>query len=310
MNIAKTSGTPDLRLVALQRFAIAITALNVLGHSFLGFEQSWAQPVVALACAYAAELGLEAFDARMGGRPAKFLGGPARLMNFLLPAHITALAVSMLLYANELLMPVVFATVTAIASKWLFRVRIGEGQRHVMNPSNIGITITLLVFPFVGIAPPYQFTEGLAGWHDWILPGVIIASGTFLNARLTRRLPLILAWLGAFVLQAILRNVLLDASLPAALNPMTGVAFLLFTYYMLTDPATTPVSRGGQIAFGAAVAASYGMLMAFHVVFGLFFALTIVCLCRGIGLAVASRRAAAAQRKLPAPVPNAVPEAT
>ena len=32
---------------------------------------------------------------------------------------------------------------------------------------------------------------------------------------------------------------------------MTGVAFLLFTFYMVTDPATTPVTRRGQIAFGA-----------------------------------------------------------
>ena len=53
---------------------------------------------------------------------------------------------------------------------------------------------------------------------------------------------------------------------------MTGVAFLLFTFYMVTDPATTPSTPRGQIAFGAAVAAAYGLLMAFHVVFGLFFA--------------------------------------
>ena len=37
---------------------------------------------------------------------------------------------------------------------------------------------------------------------DWVLPGVIICSGTFLNTRFTKRLALILAWLTAFVLQA------------------------------------------------------------------------------------------------------------
>jgi len=301
---------PDLRLLALRRFATAITVLNILGHSFLGFEQSWAQPLVALACAYAAELGLEAFDARMHGRPAKFLGGAAHLVEFLLPAHITGLAVSMLLYANDLLMPVVFATVMAIASKWILRVRLGPGSRHFMNPSNLGITVTLLAFPFVGIAPPYQFTEGLAGWQDWILPCVIVASGTFLNARLTRRLPLIVAWLVAFVLQAMMRSALLGASFPAALNPMTGVAFLLFTYYMLTDPATTPVSFRGQVAFGAAVAATYGLLMSLHVVFGLFFALTIVCFIRGVSLAIQARASEAKRRKAIPDSPGAMPEAT
>jgi len=279
----------DLRLVALQRFAFAITLLNVLGHSFLGFEQSWAQPIAALAAAYATELLIEFVDARAQGRAAKFGGGLKSLIHFLLPAHITALAVSMLLYANELIMPIVFATILAIASKALFRVRVDRGRRHFLNPSNFGITATLLLFPFVGISPPYQFTENLHGWADWLLPVIIIASGTFLNAKLTRRIPLIASWLATFVLQAVLRTVFFDAELAAALNPMTGVAFLLFTYYMLTDPATTPVAARPQILFGASVAACYGLLMVFHVVFGLFFALTFVCCVRGAALAVSAR---------------------
>ncbi|MBB4125453.1 hypothetical protein GGR77_000724 [Xanthomonas translucens] len=291
---------PDPRLTALKRFALAITLLNLLGHSVLGFEQSWAQPVVALLAAYGTELLLETIEARSRGRRAHFLGGARSLIQFLLPAHITGLAVSMLLYANELLMPVVFATVMALTSKWLLRLPTVHGSRHFMNPSNFGITVTLLAFPFVGIAPPYQFTEGLAGWQDWILPCVILVSGTVLNAKLTRRIPLIVAWLLAFVLQALLRSWWLDASLLAALNPMTGVAFLLFTYYMLTDPATTPARPPTQIAFGAAVALAYGALMALHVVFGLFFALTLVCGCRGLGLAVQSYFARTRAAPLPA----------
>ena len=45
------------RLAGLRRFAIAITFLNILGHTFLGFEQSWAQPFVSLLAAYLMELG-------------------------------------------------------------------------------------------------------------------------------------------------------------------------------------------------------------------------------------------------------------
>lgn len=290
----------DLRIVALRRFAFAITLLNVLGHSFLGFEQSWAQPLAALATAYALELLIEVIDARTQRRPVKFGGGAVTLINFLLPAHITALAVSMLLYANEQILPMVFATVVAIASKALFRVRVDQGQRHFLNPSNFGITVTLLVFPFVGISPPYQFTENLYGWADWLLPAIIIASGSFLNAKLTKRIPLITSWLAMFALQAILRSVFLDAELAAALNPMTGVAFLLFTFYMLTDPATTPVATRAQIVFGASVAALYGLLMVLHIVFGLFFALTVVCCARGALLHIAARQAAAGAREAPA----------
>jgi hypothetical protein len=70
---------------------------------------------------------------------------------------------------------------------------------------------------------------------------------------------------------------------------MTGVAFILYTFYMVTDPATTPSGTRAQMVFGAAVAFTYGLLMVCHIVFGLFFALSIVCTLRGAVLAVESR---------------------
>jgi Na+-translocating ferredoxin:NAD+ oxidoreductase RnfD subunit len=175
----------------------------------------------------------------------------------------------------------------AICSKCLLRVPFGNGTRHFFNPSNFGITITLLVFSWVSVAPPYQFTENMLGAGDWILPAVIVCTGTFLNARFTHRLPLIAAWLGGFVAQAAVRSLFLDSPFGAALVPMTGVAFILYTFYMVTDPATTPGGRREQIVFGFSVAGVYGLLMVAHVVFGLFFALTIVCAVRGVGIYVA-----------------------
>lgn len=271
------------RLGGLRRFAIAITVLNILGHAFFGFEQSLAQPLVALASAYSAELLLEFIDARCNRRPPRFLGGgPRKFIEFLLSAHITGLACAMLLYANERLGPVIFASVVAICSKCLLRAPAERGTRHFFNPSNFGITVTLLAFSWVSVAPPYQFTENMTGVGDWILPGVIVCTGTFLNARFTHRLPLIAAWLGGFVAQAALRSLFFETPFGAGLIPMTGVAFILYTFYMVTDPATTPGGRRDQIAFGLSVAAVYGLLMVMHVVFGLFFALTIVCGVRGL----------------------------
>jgi enediyne biosynthesis protein E5 len=274
------------RLGGLRRFAIAITLLNLLGHSFLGFEQSWAQPLVALATTYSVELLLEGVEAVVQKRIPHFLGGIPQFIDFLLSAHITGLAVAMLLYANDQLLPIVFAAAVAIASKAIFRTAVGKGSRHFFNPSNFGITITLLLFPWVGIAPPYQFTENLSGMGDWLLPGLIVITGTFLNARFTHRLPLIAAWLIGFVIQAFLRSWIFNTPLIPALVPMTGVAFILFTFYMVTDPGTTPTHFREQVLFGAGVAATYGILMVSHIVFGLFFALTIVCAVRGILLQV------------------------
>jgi Na+-translocating ferredoxin:NAD+ oxidoreductase RnfD subunit len=292
--------TPPNRLAGLRRFAIAITALNMLGHTVLGFEAAYAYPLVALATGYSMELLLEFVEAKLQGRPLAFAGSRQQLIDFLLPAHITSLAIAMLLYSNANLWPIALATAIAIGSKAIFRVAANDKTRHFLNPSNFGISLVLLLFPWVGITAPYQFTENLHGAGDWLLPAAIVVTGSFLNSRFTQRLPLIGAWLASFVLQALIRSVWFGTPLLPALLPMTGVAFVLFTFYMVTDPGTTPSSLEGQLLFGASVGLIYGVLMACHVAFGLFFALTFVCICRGSWLALQQIQAPG----VPSPIPT------
>ncbi len=272
------------RLGGLRRFALAITVFNLLGHTVFGFEQSWAQPIAALATAYAFELAAEWLEAAAAGRRPYFLEGWKEFCNCLLPAHITGLAVAMLLYSSDRLLPIMFATAVAIVSKATLRLSVGGRLRHFLNPSNFGITVTLLLFPWVGIAPPYHFTENLPDAGSVILPFVICISGTVVNLRFTGRLPLIAAWVIGFLAQAALRHIVFETSFVSALGPLTGVAFVLFTFYMITDPATTPFKMRSQVTFGLAVAAVYGLLVVLHVVFGLFFALTLVSAVRGLTL--------------------------
>jgi hypothetical protein len=290
------------RLGGLRRFAASLTIFNLLGHTVLGFEQSWAHPVVALLTAYALEFLFALVDWWSERRPPSFLGGPRAAVDAFLSAHITGLAVSMLLYSNDRLVVTAFAAAVAMASKVVFRAPTPTGTRHFLNPSNFGITVTLLLFPWVGIAPPYQFSEHLGPITDWLLPAVIVTSGTVINARFTHRLPLVAGWVLGFAAQAVLRSVVLGTPVPSALGPMTGVAFVLFTMYMITDPATSPSNARSQIAFGAAVAATYGALVVYHVVFGFFFALTIVCVARGLGLWTSAVLAGRVAAPLPAPV--------
>jgi len=291
---------PPNRLAGLRRFAIAITALNLLGHTVLGFEAAYAYPLVALATGYSMEMLLEWVEANVQGRPLAFAGGRQQLIDFLLPAHITSLAISMLLYSNANLWPIALATAAAIGSKAIFRVAVNGKARHFLNPSNFGISLVLLLFPWVGITAPYQFTENLHGAGDWLLPAAIVVTGSFLNSRFTHRMPLIGAWLASFVVQAFIRGVWFGTPLLPALLPMTGVAFVLFTFYMVTDPGTTPSSLEGQVLFGAAVGLSYGVLMACHAAFGLFFALTFVCFCRGAWLALQEIQSTAFSSPFPA----------
>lgn len=295
---------PDLRLAALRRFAIAITVVNLLGHLWFGFEQSWLQMLTALFTAYTLEIGLELIDAWARKRPTRFGPRFRDKVDFMLPAHITGLAVGMLLYAGARLLPFLFAAAVGIGSKAIFTAPVGKGYRHFMNPSNAGLALSFMLFPkSVQVAAPYMFTENFNGIGDWVLPAIIVCTGTFLNGRFTRRLPVALSWLGAWALLAVTRSLVFGAPLTNQLTAMTGTAFVLFTFYMLTDPGTTPSVPWRQMVFGASVALGHHIFVATHISFGMFFSLFGVCVLRGVGLHLMALRAAQA-----VPVPASRPD--
>ncbi len=273
------------RYFALWYFTTLLIVWNILGHVFLGFEQSHIQPLVGLATAIGLQFLLEWIDARASDRKPRFAGSASDFVNFLPPAIIPGLAVTMLLYPNDRLMPVIFGVGVAICSKVMFRAPVGNGKtQHIFNPSNLGIIATLLLFPSVGVAPPYHFTENLTGMWHWALPGVVLVTGITVHALFTGRLTLVLAWLVAFVIQGQVRSWYFGTSWIVPLTPMTSAAFMVFTLYMIPDPATTPVKPLRQALFAIAIAAVYGMLQVEHVVYGLFLALAIVCAIRAMGL--------------------------
>jgi hypothetical protein len=115
-----------------------------------------------------------------------------------------------------------------------------------------------------------------------------------IHGLFTGRLPLVAGWLVGFVAQGMHRSWALGIPWTVPLVPMTSAAFVVFTLYMIPDPATTPLGRWRQFAFGFAVAVAYSVLLWLHLVFGLMFALLIVSACRGAGLYAAAvfRRAA------------------
>jgi len=279
---------PKLRLFALWYVCTLLIIWNILGQTVLGFEQSHLQPIAACIMAIAFSMTLEWLDAvRTAGKP-RWSGSRMTMLNFLPACIIPALTCSMFTYSNERLAPLMFAVAVSISSKYLLRAPIGNGQtQHFFNPSNIGITITLLLMPSVGLAPPYQFTENVTGaWH-WILPLIVLATGVFVHAKFTGRLPLVLAWFAGFAIQGLVRSYLFNIPPAVSFVPMSGVGFMLFSLYMIPDPATTPLKPSRQVLFGLSVAAFYGVLFVGHVVFGLFIALTMTSVIRGLGLLTA-----------------------
>ena len=117
------------------------------------------------------------FDAAVSDCKLRFASLWADLVNFLPPAIIPGLAVTMLLFPNDRLMPVIFGVGVAICSKVIFRAPVGGGKtQHIFNPSNLGIVATLFLFPSIGSGQPaITSTENLTGmWHrgaTWLRAG-------------------------------------------------------------------------------------------------------------------------------------------
>ncbi|WP_436759954.1 enediyne biosynthesis protein UnbU [Streptosporangium sp. V21-05] len=314
---------------AFRRLAESLTVITVLGHTVLGFEQSCLAPVVGVLTGVTAEFALETVEAWSRRRPPRYLGVPrARVVAFFLPSYVCGLLCAMLLYGNGHLMPVVLAVLIGVGGTYVFRVtpapqtpRVPRARetpetvreagrarqasedapgRPFLNPAALGVVAVPLLFPWVGLAPAYQFTAWVSGPFDLVVPLAVLAWGTAVNARLAGRLPLVLGWVCGFVLQALVRGGLTDMSTVGALLPMTGTAFALYTGYLIVDPATSPAKPRDQVAFGLATAAVHGLLVHFHAVSGLFLALVLVGAGRGLRVALRARfRPPGASRPVP-----------
>jgi hypothetical protein len=293
--------SPRWRFFALWYFTTLLIIWNILGHTILRFEQSHAQTLVGLGTAISVQILLEWVDARAHKRPLRFSGGWKNFLNFLPPAIIPGLAVPMLMLSSDLLWPVAFAAALAIASKVLIRVPVGSGRwQHLFNPSNFGLTVTYVLFPWVALAPGYHFTGNVTGWGNWITPVIVLVTGIIVHALFTARLPLVLAWLTGFATQALVRIWMFDLPWVVPFVPFTSTAAIIFTLYMIPDPATTPLARIPQIIFGFSVAIVFGVLLVNHVVYTLFFALCLVSIGRGLILyGVAAWEAYKASRRQP-----------
>jgi hypothetical protein len=293
-----------LRLFALWYFTTLMIVWNLFGHTVLGFEQSWATPLTAIATAIGVSMLLDWVDARARNRAVRFTGGIGNLLNFLPACLIPGFACGMLLYANERLWPVIFAVTLSIGSKLILRAPVGNGHsQHIFNPSNLGVGATLLLFPEVSFAPPYHFTENITGLWDWGVPMLVLVTGIIVHALFTGRLPLVGAWVVGFALQGIVRAKIFGTPFFVPLMPMTSAAFIVFTLYMIPDPASTPLQPARQVLFGFSVAMVYAVFQLCHVVFGLFFALLAVCAIRGISLHVWAWRS----RFQPTDAPGSIP---
>lgn len=183
---------------------------------------------------------------------------------------ISTLSLALLLRSNDL-WPFAFAAAVAIGSKFALR----SGGAHVFNPANAGIVAALLfsddVWTSVG-------EWGTAPWFALL----IAALGAIVTWRASR-LDTPIVFLGVYSALLFARAIYLGDpfSIPA-MRLMSG-ELILFAFFMISDPRTTPDALPPRVVFIAATAAlAYTLQFHFFIDDGLFFAPALIAAMRAL----------------------------
>lgn len=155
-------------------------------------------------------------------------------------ALISGLSLCLLLRTNDVALAVVAAGV-AIASKFVLRV----GGKHVFNPTNFA----LVAMPLTG-----QVWVSPGQWGSGIVFAFLLASAGGLVVNRAARADVTLAFLACHAALLTARSLWLGEPLAIPLHRLENGALVLFAFFMISDPRTTPDSRAGRIAFAALVA--------------------------------------------------------
>lgn len=240
------------RLIADSRSwqVASLGILLALGLNWLGFDQAAGNVALIVASALATQW--------LGSR--MITKQPFDPLSPL----ITALSLSLLLRTSETGY-LALASVLAIGSKFVLRI---DG-RHVFNPANFAIALLLLCSDCAWISPSQW---GSATWSAFLF-----ASLAVLVLSRARRADTALAFLGTYVAVLLLRALYLGDPLAIPLKQMQSGALLLFAFFMITDPKTTPARRGMRIVYAVAVALAGAWLQFWHympagLMYALFFA--------------------------------------
>jgi Na+-transporting NADH:ubiquinone oxidoreductase subunit NqrB len=157
-------------------------------------------------------------------------------------ALITAFSLALLLRTD---VPALYAAAGAVAIVSKFALRL-DGK-HIWNPATFAIVALRYGTDAVWISP------GQWGTALW-LAALLAFLGALVLQR-SRRVDTAFFFLGAHAALLIGRALWLGDPLQIPLHQLESGALLLFAFFMVTDPRTTPDHRAGRLVFAVAVAA-------------------------------------------------------
>lgn len=218
-----------------------LAALLVYGMGWLEFDITPVRAALILATA----LGTQKVCDRLSGSGAPFASTSRS-------ALISGLSLCLLVRSNAAALACLAAAI-AIASKFLIKVR----GKHVFNPTDGAIALLLLITNQVWVSPGQW---GTAAFFAFLMA----CAGSLVVTRAARA-DVSLAFIAVFSALVFARSVYLGEPLALPLHRLESGAFLLFSFFMISDPKTTPDSRAARMLFAALVAAT-----AWYVQFRLF----------------------------------------
>ena len=218
-----------LRVMDPRWFQIsALSGLLIYGMGWLSFEIDVAQAAVTLAAVLLTQFAgtrwakLPAFDAKS--------------------ALISGLSLCLLLRTNHLALAAAAGVVT-IASKFLLRMN----GKHLFNPTNFGLVAMMLATDGAVWVSPGQ-------WGNIAFFAFLLACAGGLVVMRAERSDVTLAFIVSWIALVAGRSLWLGEPLAIPLHRLQSGALLLFTFFMISDPRTTPDARTGRIVFAMLVA--------------------------------------------------------
>ncbi len=163
-------------------------------------------------------------------------------MHSLKSALITSLGLSLLFKSNSYL-TLALAAFLAIGGKFVFR----HQQKHVFNPANFGIVATILLTGDGWVSP--------GQWGSQVILLFFIGAAGLMVLLRCGRVDTSLAFIGTLFLLEFSRTVLYQGwGMDVLMHKFTNGSLLLFTFFMITDPVTTPNAPSARLIWAALIA--------------------------------------------------------
>ncbi len=162
-------------------------------------------------------------------------------------ALISGLSLCLLLRTNFAALAVLGAAIT-IASKFVVRWK----GKHLFNPTNFGLVFLMLLGAPVWVSP--------GQWGNVAYFGFLMACLGGLVVNRAARSDVTYAFLISFAAFQFGRAAWAMQRWAVPLHRLESGALLLFAFFMISDPRTTPNSRAGRILFACLVTALAGFV--------------------------------------------------